>query len=76
MKAKIAAALKNLGAYNKALIAALGGVVIIVNEGAGVVHGTWSTGVLAVLTAASVFLVKNQNLIDEAGDIAGNVLDH
>lgn len=55
----------NLGAYNKAAVAALGGVVVVVNEAAAVVPGAWATTILAALTAASVFLVKNQNLVEE-----------
>lgn len=57
--------LRNLPAYYKALVAALGGVVLVVNQAAAVFPGTWSVAVISALTAASVFLVKNQALVDE-----------
>jgi hypothetical protein len=67
--------LRNLGVYNKALVAALGGVVITVEAAKDVVPGPWSVGILAALTAVSVLLVGNADKIDRVGDDLADLLE-
>ena len=73
--------LGNLGAYSKAVAAVLGGIgtTILAVLGLGDVlpHAVsgWLTGAAAAVTAASVFLVRNQAAIQDAGDLAGNLLN-
>jgi len=67
--------LRKLGEYNKALVAAVGGALTVVQASAEVIPGSWATGLVAAITAASVWLVKNQDKIDQAGDIGADLLD-
>lgn len=81
MKKQLAGGLRNLGAYNKAIAAALGGTGTTILAVLGLTDvlpetvSGWLTGAAAFVTAASVFMVKNQDLIDAAGDSAAAYLD-
>ncbi len=68
--------LRKLGESNKAIVAVIGGVLISVQAAADIVPGTWAVSVLAALTAASVWLVRNQETIDRAGDAGADLLEH
>jgi len=67
--------LHKLGEYNKAVVAVIGGGLISVQAAADVIPGTWAVSVLAALTAASVWLVRNQEAVDRAGDASADLLD-
>jgi hypothetical protein len=62
-------ALKSLPAYYKAVVAGLGGVAstgtAVLGLGDVLPHAVsgWLTGALAVITATSVFLVKNEAVV-------------
>ena len=72
--------LRKLGEYNKAVAAALGGlatVAALLLGAADLVPGGEATLVSlgAGLTTASVFLTRNQENIDDAGDWVADYLD-
>ncbi len=73
--------LRNLGEYNKTVaagvtsaLAALSGIMGLVGFLPEKVAGTLLAAG-AFLTTLSVFLVKNQDTIDKAGDAAANLID-
>ena len=68
--------LRKLGEYSKAVVAVIGGALISVQAAAEVVPGTWAVPTLAALTAVSVWLVRNQDAVDRAGDTGADLLDH
>lgn len=72
---------RNLGEYNKAIAAGLGSLCVVVTALLGftavlpeAVAGTLATG-LALATTVAVFMVKNQDRIDRAGDAVADLLD-
>lgn len=73
--------LRGLGEYNKALVA-LGTQLVIVLAGITAISGDlnpkiggWIVGTVGAMNVALVYLTKNANAIDLAGDRAADLYD-
>jgi hypothetical protein len=73
--------LRNLGAYNKTIAAALGSGAALATALLGLGNilpaslSGWLTTAVAGATTLAVFMIRNQGLIDQLGDRAADLLD-
>lgn len=59
---------KKLPEYHKSVAAGTTGLIILINEVANLVPGTWAVGILVALNTFAVWLAKNKKIVDAVAE--------